>query len=836
LKTKEIGKMFKLPFVCYCDFESILIKDSVSRSEKTQRIQKHKASGYALIAIKNDNEIFYKNHYRGEDCLKVFIKDLRLLNMRIQAILSLIKPIDDLTDIESIEYESASRCYLCKEKFDNKLTMKTKCRDHDHLTGKFRGPAHLDCNILYRDQHKLPIFFHNLKNYDSHFIIESLSDEDFKKCSIIPQSLEKFISFSIDRIQVLDSYQFLSESLAKLTENLFNSGYDFPITQKAFKRITENNPEKIKLLLQKSFYPYNYMDSFDKFNEKELPPRKCFYSDLTLSNITKTDYKFAQKIWESFNIKSLGMYHDFYVQLDTALLSDIFQAFRKKTFEVYRLDPGHFFSIPGLAWSASLFYTRNQIELLEDIDMYQYIEKGIRGGVSGVMKRKAIANNRLIANHNLLNSNLYLCHFDVNNLYGWAMNQYLPTSEFEWIDIDILKNINWKSIDTESDFGFILEVDLAYPIELHDLHKDFPLAPEKRKINHKELSPYQIATLKHLTKFGYRHTATEKLMLTLYDKNNYIIHFKNLKLYLELGLKLKCIHRGLKFRQSKLLKPYIKMNTKLRKESNNDFEKDLYKLMNNSVFGKSIQDNRKHLNVVLAVNQKQVVNAVKKPTFEQFNIIGENKAIIKMKKNSVKLDKPIFIGFTVLELAKYWMYTLHYKLFKKYYEDKLELIYTDTDSFVYAIQTDNFEEELSFVFKDIMDFSNFDVKHALYNEHNKKKVGYLKSEYGEKPVNEFVGLKSKLYSIMYDDDKNKSTAKGLQKSVLKKHVKHQHYCDVINKNNVYTTSMTRIQSKDHQLETVKLDKTIFTAFDDKRYILDDGINTLPFGHKTINTS
>ena len=275
------------------------------------------------------------------------------------------------------------------------------------------------------------------------------------------------------------------------------------------------------------------------------------------------------------------------------------------------------------------------------------------------------------------------------------------------------------------------------------------------------------------------------------------------------------------------------MNTKLRKEANNDFEKDLYKLMNNSVFGKSIQDNRKHLNVILAVNQKQVVNAVKKPTFEQFNIIGENKAIIKMKKNSVKLDKPLFIGFTVLELAKFWMYTLHYKVFKKYYEDNLQLVYTDTDSFVYEIRTDNFEEELQCVFNNIMDFSNFDKNHPSYSDENMKKVGYLKSEYGNKHVNEFVGLKSKLYSILYDNDKNKSTAKGLQKSVLKKYIKHQHYCDVIEKNNVYSTKMTRIQSKNHQLETVELEKTIFTAFDDKRYILDDGIHTLPFGHYSV---
>jgi len=321
--------------------------------------------------------------------------------------------------------------------------------------------------------------------------------------------------------------------------------------------------------------------------------------------------------------------------------------------------------------------------------------------------------------------------------------------------------------------------------------------------------------------------------LTLDDKVKYTLHFKNLKLYLELGLKLKKVHRGIKFIQLDFFKPYIKLNTDLRKQATNDFEKDLYKLMNNSVFGKSIEDKRKHLNVKIALDQKQVAKLVQKPNFEYFQILNENVAIMKMMKAHVKLDKPIAIGFTVLEISKHYMYSLHYKLFKDYYQDKINLIYTDTDSLIYEIKTDKYNEDLANYFAPIMDFSNFDKNHPLFSEKNKKLIGYLKSEYGEKIMNEFVGLKSKLYSILYDEKSNKKTAKGLQKTILNKYINHEQYRNVILSNKLFSSSMNRIQSKEHHLQTIELTKLIFQPFDDKRYILEDGINTIPFGHYSI---
>ena len=575
------------------------------------------------------------------------------------------------------------------------------------------------------------------------------------------------------------------------------------------------------------------MNSFDRFEETSLPPIESFYSSLTLQSISQDDYNFARNVWQKFKFKNLGDYHNFYCLLDSALLADIFQVFRKSVIKTYSLDPGHFYSIPGLAWSAALKYTKIKLHLFDDIDMYMFVEKAIRGGICGVMKRYVKANNELCINYDVSEKDTYLCHLDVNNLYGKALSEKLPITNFSWVGENVLNEIDWKNIDTETDVGYIIECDLDYPESLHDEHTDFPLAPVKRKILNSELSPYQTKTLEFLKDYGYKRTAIEKLMLTLDNKIKYTLHFKNLKLYLELGLILKKIHRGIKFNQLDFLKPYIKLNTDLRKQATNDFEKDLFKLLNNSVFGKSIEDKRKHLNIKMALNQNQVSKWVQKPNFEHFQILNENVAIIKMLKAHVKLDKPIAIGFTVLEYSKHYMYSLHYKLFKDYYKNNIQLIYTDTDSLIYEIQTDKYYDDLKNYFAPIMDFSNFDKSHPLFSEKNKKLIGYLKSEYGEKNMNEFVGLKSKLYSILYDEISNKKTAKGLQKTILNKHINHQLYRDVILDNKLFSSSMNRIQSKEHRLQTIELTKLIFQPFDDKRYILEDGINTVPFGHYSI---
>ena len=409
------------------------------------------------------------------------------------------------------------------------------------------------------------------------------------------------------------------------------------------------------------------------------------------------------------------------------------------------------------------------------------------------------------------------------------MSENLPLKEFKWMNEDEYSKIDWLEINTEKSVGYILEVDLSYPKELYEYHKDFPLAPVRRKIKLNELSQYQ----KHLIELneskGLKYISTEKLILDFYDKEKYVLHFKNLKLYLELGLKLDRIHRVLKFKQSKWLEPYIKLNTKLREKAIDKFEQDLFKLYNNSVFGKSCENSRKHVNVKLVLSQNQAKNYLKKPLFQEFRIIDENKAIIKMRKSITPLIKPIFVGFCVLELSKKLMYDYHYFIFKKLYNDKITLCYSDTDSLLYEIKTNNVYNDFKY-FEEFLDLSNYDKSHKLYNDSNKKKLGYIKDEGAGQIIEEFIGLKSKLYSIKFYNGDTIRKCKGLQNIVVQKYIKHEQYRDVLENEKIIKSENRRIESKLFELRTVKMNKISLNAFDDKRFICENKIDTLPFGY------
>ena len=187
---------------------------------------------------------------------------------------------------------------------------------------------------------------------------------------------------------------------------------------------------KFVLLLRKGVYPYEYMDSWERFNETSLPPKKAFYSELNLEDITDKDYNHAQNVWKVFGINNLGEYHDLYVQCDTLLLADIFEKFRDTCIEIYGLDPSHFLSTPGLAWQACLKKTNVNLELLTDIDMLLMIEAGIRGGMCQSVHRYAKANNKYMKNYNKNIESSYLMYLDANNLYGWEMSQKLSVNGF----------------------------------------------------------------------------------------------------------------------------------------------------------------------------------------------------------------------------------------------------------------------------------------------------------------------------------------------------------------------------------------------------------------------
>uniref|UniRef100_A0A158P533 DNA-directed DNA polymerase n=2 Tax=Tetranychus urticae TaxID=32264 RepID=A0A158P533_TETUR len=467
--------------------------------------------------------------------------------------------------------------------------------------------------------------------------------------------------------------------------------------------------------------------------------------------------------------------------------------------------------------------------------MIMMFENGIRGGISCSMLRYCLANNKFSESFNQNEASSFITYLDVNNLYGYALSDILPCGKFEWVKEDCFQDVIKTILESNEyrEIGYVLEVDLDYPPTLHDSHNDYPLAPEKIIVEYDQLSDYQKETISMLESAGIKRYKTKKLVPNLMHKRKYIVHERNLKFYIEKGMVLKKVHRIIQFEQKPWLKSYIEMCTENRKKATSNFVKDFWKLMVNALYGKSIEDKRKHTKVVVATNGKQAMKQVRQPMFDQFYILDNNIAIIKLRKFQVVFDKPIYLGFTVLDLSKLHMYKLHYDFFKRKYGDKLSLIYTDTDSFIYNIQTDDLcadLKELDF----LMDFSDYPREHTLFDEVNKKKLGFLKDEMNGEIIDEVIAIKSKLYAIKYGT-KKKMTAKGVQRAIVKETFSIQDYKDCLFKNQLSKHTNARIQSRKHNISTVKINKLSFSPLDDKRYILNDGVTTLAFGHYKIKS-
>ena len=470
-----------------------------------------------------------------------------------------------ITKKQELEFQEATSCHICKNPLNN-----DKVRDHCHLTGDYRGPSHNKCNLEFKPPSFYPVIFHNLSGYDSHMFIKELAEmqdplQDAKltktkgKIDCIAKTEENYLSlskvivvdvFELDgkrvevkrEIRFLGSFKFMASGLSELAGNL-KQHCDL---EKHFEG------EQLELEKQKGVYPYDYMDCFEKLNKTCLPPIECWYSKLNDTNVSQQDYTHARRVWDTFQMKTMRDYHDLYLKTDVLLLTCVFEEFRNICQKNYELDPAWYYTTPGLAWDACLKESGVELELLHNQDLLLMVEKEIRGGVSMISTRYGKANNKYMQEYDPSLPSKYIAYLDANNLYGWAMSKPLPTHGFKWMTP--LKLKNWEL------YSCILEVDLEYTKDLHDLHNDYPLAPD------------------HIEENG-----VEKFIPNFYNKKKYVVHHEALKMYVKQGLKISKIHSGIVFHESPWMKSYIDKNTQLRMESKNDFEKDFFKLMNNSI-------------------------------------------------------------------------------------------------------------------------------------------------------------------------------------------------------------------------------------------------------------
>ena len=291
------------------------------------------------------------------------------------------------------------------------------------------------------------------------------------------------------------------------------------------------------------------------------------------------------------------------------------------------------------------------------------------------------------------------------------------------------------------------------------------------------------------------------------------------------GLKFRKIHRVMEFNQEAWLKLYIDMNTELRKAAKNDFEKDLFKLMNNSVFGKAMENIRKHRDIKLVTTDKKRKKLVSEPNYHTINLISEDLSIIEMKKTKVKMNKPIYLGLSILEISKTLMYEFWYDYMKPKYNDKVKLCYMDTDSFIMNIKTNDFYEYIASDVENRFDTSKYEVNRPLPAGKNKKVIGLMKNELGGKIITEFVTLRPKTYSFLTDDGKEDKKAKGTKKCVIKKMIKFNDYKKCLLTDEVILKSQQRFISKKHDVYTKNISKIALSNNDDKRIVSSNKISS-----------
>ena len=771
------NRSIKVPFVVYADFEAFTEEiSSCEPNDKksfTQKYQKHRPSGFCYKIVCFDEQLFnqkqvlFRVKSEDEDVSAIFVEMLERDIKRIQEKFDFSKKmIFSFKDKD--DFEKAEICWICQKEFGER---EKKVRDHCHFTGKYRGAAHVKCNLQFKKPKFTPVIFHNLSGYDAHLFVKNLGKSEGNiKC--IPNNEEKYISFSKDivvgeyvnkkgekvevkhEIRFLDSFKFMASSLEGLVGNL---GLE------KLKETRKEFGERVELLSRKGIYPYDYMNGIKKFSEETLPAKEEFFSKLNDCGISDEDFDHAQRIWKEFGMKNLGEYHDLYLKSDVLLLADVFEEFRNVCLENYSLDPAWYYTSPGLSWDALLKHSGVKLKLLTDPDILLLFEKGIRGGVSMILNRYGKANNKYMGEkYDPSRPSKYLAYLDANNLYGWAMMKPLPVGDFKWM--------RERELEHWEDTPCILEVDLEYPRELHDLHNDYPLAPERLKINN-----------------------VEKLIPNLWDKEKYIVHHENLKLYLGLGLKVKKIHRGIKFREEPWMKPYIELNTDLRANGKHDFEKDFFKLMNNSVFGKTMENIRN------------------------------------------RVDKPVYCGMAILDISKSLMYDFHYGYILPKYGKNQNLLFTDTDSLCYEIETEDFFKDISGDVEKGFDTSNFPKDHPseIPVGKNKKVPGMMKDEAGGRIIEEFVGLRAKLYSYRMFEGKEEKKCKGIKKSVVRKDISHEDYKECLFSKKPQMRKMNVIRSHGHEIFSETVNKIALSGNDDKRIILEDRISTLSYGHYKI---
>jgi hypothetical protein len=841
MRFKNIQNVVPAPFYIVADFESNL-EDANEKRGKTTVVKQHHVPSAFCLHLHSRVESFQMDPIvRAKTCEE----DADMDKAFVEAVASVATEIGDrfpepvpmvFGAEEQSRHDEQDTCYACgnifvEEMEENKKKKWSKVRDHCHYTGRYRGALHNSCSLRLKKVRTIPVIFHNLKGYDSHLFVKRLADIP-GAIGCIANNEQKYITFHKDitvgpvggdtmdkiRLKFIDSASFLLSSLESLVANL--KGHGGSAQFHALRQYYSG--KQLELLLRKGVYPYDYMNSTSRMTETQLPPKEQFYSKLNEEHISDADYTHAQEVWVAFGCETMADYARLYCKSDVLQLADVWENFVQLGLEAFGLDPSYYVSLPGYSWDAMLKTTKVDIPLLTDKAMYEFFEKGVRGGVSTVTGRYARANNKHMTEYDPSKESSFISYVDANSLYPYAMKRKLPLGDFRWLG-DSERDEMMRDHDLIR--ACTLEVDLEYPKELHDRDNDYPMAPESIRVNATDPVP--------------------KLTPNFNTKSRYVVHHEVLRYYLSRGLKLTAIHRGVSYSESNFFSSFIDLCVSRRAQATSKFEKDFWKLCMNAVYGKCLQKVRDRCKVVLVNGNDRVklLKLIAKPTFQQPLEYRDSELVsVLMKQRVVTLNMPVFLGASVLYHAKLHMYR-HHDYVKEKWGGDARLLFTDTDSLCYHIRTEDWFSDIRPDLSTVYDMSDYPKDHPLHSTENKKIVGFFKDEAAGRQITEFVGLRAKSYSYMLDGGEECKKSKGVKRSVIKNATRHEEYkrClfGVANGTEADgelpgTTRKTyrEFKSRNHDITTNEVSKIALSAMDNKRVIIPNDLEgrTRAIGH------
>ena len=861
-KFNNIKGLSIAPFLCYADGECNLQPTHILKGN-TKLMQRHIASCWGYYYVGPFGERKYYDFF-PENPTENFIQSLickaknifsefwePVVRTSLDSLRNRSIVLDDrILKDESIDYSYryylkrrqmpafqkligereklvATRCYLCDEMFTEE---DKKVIDHNHFSGNYLGIAHDACNLQRKTRPEMVVGFHNA-NYD--FV--QLLPKFFKDYGVevevdgIQKSGEKFMALSLKlklakevhqakrkkstskrkkkikdfifTIRFIDTLSFLGASLEKIMES-------FPESKLIELRREFPNKDDFEIVKRKLPFPYGYMNDNTKLSSPLPNVWECTDA-LTGERMDDETYEKLESIYNHFKCQNMGDLEKLYLKVDCLLLTDAMQANRQTSIVDSGLDPLNYISLPQLSFDSFLKSTKAELELFhpDNSDMHTLFKNNRRGGFTTCPTRYAEANHKYLKTYDSSKPSIFIMAMDINGMYSSVQEDYLPIRGYE--DLDESEFDNWREISDQEGVGLFLVVDLDYPFELHDKHNEFPFLPDH---------------------FNGRLDAH------LWDRKEIGVRHETLIEAINAGLILKKIHRVIKSVDEKFVKSFIQENNRKRREATTDFEGNVFKLRNNSAYGKFGENMDNRSKVRFAQSEKVFKNYAGKPEFKKATLLDDDVNVVSLDQMTVYEDRPVSIAQAILCKSKNIMTKYWYGLIKKVYGVKAKFLYGDTDSVYMAIETEDFFKDMIPYVDEWYDTSVYASNHPSVEMCdfpvglNKKKAGLMADDSPKDFITHFYGTASKEHCVRKESGKSVIKAKGIGKRTRDKLIGWEDYHEAIfGKGQNKVVEQRQIRSFSYENFTIKFNKKIFTG-DRKRILLDDKINTIANGH------